>query len=104
MTFYEQQVRIKTIEDAIEVMDKVMFGMETYHFAHQYHQVLAIHNEVKDTNNRLDNIEDKVDKILGKLDYLCASDNEKKYMFKDGSTNYDAICKQCDGITKEVID
>ena len=55
-------------------------------------------------NNRLDRLEDKVDKILGRLEYLCATDNEKKYMFQDGSTNHDAICKSCDDITKEMLE
>ena len=104
MTSYEQQVRIKTVDDMVETMDKIMFGMESHYFTHQYHQVLAIHREVAETNNRLDRLEDKVDAILGKLEYLCASDNEKKYMFQDGSINYDAICKSCDDICREMIE
>lgn len=56
------------------------------------------------TNSRLDRLEDKVDAILGRLEYLCATDNEKKFMFTDGSTNYDAICESCDDIAKEMIE
>lgn len=104
MTSYGQQRRIKTVNDMVETMDKIMFGIKEHHFTHQYHQVLAIHNKVTDTNNRLDRLEDKVDKILGRLEYLCASDNEKKYMYPTGETNYDAICEMCDGISKEMIE
>ena len=104
MTSYGQQRRIKTVNDMVETMDKIMFGVEEHHFTHQYHQVLAIHRKVTETNDRLDKIEDKVDKILGILSYLSASDNEKKYMFQDGSTNYDAICESCDDIAKEMIE
>ena len=104
MTSYEQQRRIKTVDDVIETMDKIMFGMETHEFTHQYHQVLAIHREVGETNNRLDKMEDKLDKILSRLEYLCATDNEKKYMFQDGSTNYGAICESCDNINKQMLE
>lgn len=104
MTSYNQQTRIKTIEDVIEVMDKIMFGMETHQFDHQYHQVLAIHREVGAIEMRMNKVEDKLDKVLGKLDYLCATDNEKKYMYQDGTTNYDAICEMCDGIKSEMLE
>lgn len=53
--------------------------------------------------NRLDKLENKLDKILSTLTYLSASDNEKKFIYPDGSINYDAICKACDGISKEMI-
>lgn len=55
-------------------------------------------------NNRLDKMENKMDEILCKLEYICASDNERNFMFADGSTNYDAICKSCDDIAKEMIE
>lgn len=103
MTSYEQQVRIKTVDDMVETMDKIMFGMESHDFTHQYHQVLAIHREVGALEQKVNKIDEKLDKVLGILSYLSASDDEKKYMNRDGSTNYDVICEMCDGITKEVI-
>lgn len=96
--------RIKTVEDMVETMDKIMFGMEDHYFTHQYHQVLAIHREVGALEQKVNNIDEKLDKVLGILSYLSASDNEKKYMFQDGSTNYDAICESCDDIAKEMIE
>lgn len=104
MTSYGQQTRIKTIEDVIDTMDKIMFGVETHEFSHQYHQVLAIHREVGMLDKKVDRIEDKLDKVLGMLSYLTASDNEKKYMYPTGETNYDAICEMCDGISKDMLE
>ena len=104
MTSYEQQVRIKTVDDMVETMDKIMFGMEEHYFTHEYHQVLQIHNEVNELSTKVNELDDKLDKVLGMLSYLCTSDNEKKFMFPDGSTNYDAICKSCDDISKEMLE
>lgn len=104
MTSYGQQRRIKTVDDMVETMDKIMFGMESHYFTHQYHQVLAIHREVGELEQKVDKIDEKLDKVLGILSYLSASDNEKKYMFKDGSTNYGAICTMCDDISSEMLE
>lgn len=104
MTSYGQQRRIKSVDDMVEIMDKIMFGMEEHYFTHEYHQVLQIHNEVNELTTKVNELDDKLDKVLGMLSYLCASDNEKKYMFEDGSTNYGAICESCDDIAKEMID
>jgi tetrahydromethanopterin S-methyltransferase subunit G len=94
--------RIRTMEDVIEVMDKIMFGMEDHYFTHQYHQVLQIHRETAKIEKRLDELDDKLDKIIGKLDYIGATDQEKKCMNTDGSINYDAIIKIMDAITNEM--
>ena len=104
MTSYEQQVRIKTVDDMVETMDKIMFGMESHYFTHQYHQVLAIHKEVNELSTKVNNIDEKLDKVLDILSYISATDNEKKYMFQDGTTNYGAICTMCDDIAKEMIE
>lgn len=52
---------------------------------------------------RLNRLENKIDRVLCILSYLSATDDEKKYMFQDGSTNYGAICESCDDIIKEMI-
>lgn len=96
--------RIKTIEDVIETMDKIMMGMEDHEFCHQYHQVLAIHRETAKIESRLDAMDDKLDKIMGRLEYLCATDDERKYLYQDGSVNYDAISKSCDNINSEMLE
>lgn len=102
MTSYGITKRIRTIDDVIEVMDKIMFGMEDYYFSHQYHQVLQIHRETANIEKRLDDLEDKLDKIIGKLNFIGATEQEKKCINKDGSVNYDAIVKIMDAITSEM--
>lgn len=104
MTSYGVIKRIKTIDDVIATMDEIMMGIETHEFTHQYKQVLAIHRETAKIESRLDAMDDKLDKMMGRLEYLCASDTEKKYLYSDGSVNYDAINKSCDDINIQMLE
>lgn len=70
--------------------------------SHQYYQVLAIHRETSEIVSRLDALEDKMDIIMGRLDYLCATDTEKMCMNQDGTTNLDAIYSLMGKITYEM--
>ncbi len=93
---------IKTLDDVIVFMNDIMEDFEgAWQFNHQYQQVLRIHRE----NVRIEN---KLDQVLDRMKYLTSSDNEKKYLNLDGSTNYDTICEMCDTILeqnkKEVIE
>lgn len=71
-----------TTEDNNATLKELLskFGI-TSDLNHEYHQVLAIHREVGAIANKMDRLEDKMDKVLDRLTYLCATDNEKKYMF-----------------------
>lgn len=95
MTYYGQQQRIKTMEDVIEVMNKIMFGMETHDFDHQYHQVLQIHRETAKIESRLDNIEDKLNIILNKI---CMPEDIKK--LEEVKKTKDKISEDMKGMRK----
>lgn len=96
-------IEIKTTEEINAAMNEILSKFDkTSKLDHEYYQVLAIHNKVADTQKRLDKVEDKLDKVLSRLDYLCATESEKRYLYPNGNINYDAICEMCDTIEKDM--